>query len=141
MSLPKTAGLAAVLACAHLGCGGDGGTGPSGVETRVASRTLAPQETAAATTVVLGPRGGTVEVSADWTLGSNNVDVYVTPGDCFDHPSAVRAFACLVTASATGETARPERLSFPAAAGASYKVYVVNHGAEPDTVTVTLTVR
>jgi len=134
-------GLAMILALAHAGCGMDGGANPSAVETRVSSRSVAPQEAAAAATVVVGSRGATIEVAVNWTIGRNNVDVYVTPEDCFDIPSALTVFSCLVVAQAASETARPERLTFSGAAGASYKVFVFNRGAEPDTVTVTLTIR
>ena len=130
-----------LLAIAHAGCGGDRGANPGGVDTRVSSRSVAPQEGAAAASVVVGRRNATVDVSADWTIGRNDVDLYVTPGDCFDTPTALSVWSCLVVAKAEGETARPERLTFAGAAGASYEVFVVNRGAEPDTVTVILTIR
>ena len=86
-------------------------------------------------------RNATVEVTADWKVAGNNIDIYVTADDCFEIPTALSAWSCVSVAKAEGETARPERVAFPGSAGASYKVFVLNHGPEPDTVTLTLAVR
>ena len=131
-----------ILALAHAGCGMDSGASPSNAQTIVSSHGVAPQEGAAAANVVMGSRGATVEVAANWTIAGNNFDVYVTPADCFDTTtSVVLVFQCIMVASAASETQKPERLSFSGTAGSAYKVFVFNRGAEPDTVTVTLTIR
>ena len=139
MKLRVLAGPAVAVALAHAGCGG--GTGPSPVEQTV-SRRVGSGEGAAAATVSVGS-GGTakVEVVADWRVAGNNVDIYVTAGDCLEIPTALSAWSCVAVAKAEGDAARPERVTFPGSAGSSYKVFVVNHGPEPDTVTVTLSVR
>ena len=139
MRLRGLAGPAVAVALAHAGCGGS--TGPSPVAQTV-SRTVGSGEGAAAATVSV-PSGGnrTVEVMADWKVAANNVDLYVGAGDCFDVPTALSVWSCIAVAKAEGETGRPEKVAFPGSAGASYKVFVLNHGPEPDTVTVTLSVR
>jgi len=139
MKLRALAGPAVAVALAHAGCGGS--TGPSPVEQTV-SRTVGSGEAAAAATVSVGSGGsGTVEVTVDWKVAGNNIDVYVATGDCFEIPTALSAWSCVAVAKAEGETARPEKVAFPGSAGASYKVFVVNHGPAPDTVTVMLSVR
>lgn len=121
-------------------CGSDGGMSPTANETRVSRQSVDARQGAAAASFLMGG-GGTIEVSADWTIAGNNVDVYLTSGECRDVPSVLTALSCDVKARAEGETARPERLTFPGAAGTSYQVFVLNRGGKRDTVTVTLTVR
>ena len=138
MRLRGLAGPAVAVALAHAGCGGS--TGPSPVEQTV-SRTVGSGEGAAAATVSVGRDGSAkVEVMADWKVAGNNIDIYVAADDCLEIPTALSAWSCVSVAKAEGRTGPPERVSFPGSAGASYKVFVLNHGPEPDTVTVTLSV-
>lgn len=118
-------------------CGGT--TDPTATEVQESVHTVPPLQRVEAAQLSIADRG-TVEVSADWTRAGNDIDVYATPGDCFDTPSALSIESCIVLAAGAG-SAKPERLSFPGAAGGSYKVYVVNRGLETETVTVRLTVR
>ena len=130
---------AAVLAAATIGCGG-GTTDPTATEIRETVHAVAPQQAVAAAQLSLGERG-TVEVSVDWTVATNNIDVYATPGDCLNTPSALTVASCLVLAETVGIADKPERLSFPGVPGGVYRVFVVNRGSQADTVTVRLTVR
>jgi hypothetical protein len=135
----QRATAAVVAAAATIGCGG-GTTDPTATEIRETVHVVAPREAVAAAQLSLAERG-TVEVSADWTVAANNIDVYATPGDCFTTPSALSIESCLVLAQTVGIADKPERLSFPGLPGAVYRVFVVNRGSQPDTVTVRLTVR
>jgi hypothetical protein len=139
MKLRGLAGPAVAVALAHAGCGDS--TGPSPVEQTV-SRTVGSGEAAAAATVSVRSGGNaTVEVTADWKVAGNNFDIYVAANDCFDIPTALSAWSCVAVAKAVGETGPPEKVAFAGSAGATYKVFVLNHGPEPDTVTLTLSVR
>ena len=138
MKLRGLAGPAVAVALAHMGCGGS--TEPSPVEQTV-SRTVGSGEGAAAATVSVRSGGDAkVEVVADWKVAGNNIDIYVAAGDCFDIPTALSVWSCVAVTKSEGETGPPERVSFAGSAGAAYKVFIVNHGPEPDTVTVTLSV-
>jgi hypothetical protein len=139
MRFKNLAGFATIV-LAHAACGGDGSVSPSALETRESRRNVEALEGAAAGSVVMGSRDGTIELSADWTIAGNNFDLYLTAADCRDVPSVLSVMSCLVHAKAEG-TSRPERLTFPGAAGASYQVFVLNRGVKADTVTVQLTVR
>ena len=121
-------------------CGGGAGlTAPGGAEPQVVRQPVGALEGASAMSLRLD-RAGTVEVTADWGAAANDVDVYVTGADCFDIPTALSVWHCLTVAEATGAASKPERLSFDAAAG-SYKVLVLNRGSQPDTVTLTVSIR
>jgi hypothetical protein len=140
MSAVKNAGLAVVLA-SLTACGGDPAAGPSGVQDQVTTRPVGAGEGASVASVGGAATAAAVTVAADWGVAGNDVDLYVTGADCFDVPSALSIWSCLTVAEATGASSKPERLTFTAAAGASYKVLVLNRGSQPDTVTVTVTVR
>jgi hypothetical protein len=132
----RTGGAALLAAVATAACGGT--TAPTATEIRETVHSVPAQGAVAAAQLSLGERG-TIEVSADWTFAGNNIDVYATPGDCFTTPSALSIESCLILAETVG-AAKPERLTFPGVAGGTYRVVVVNRGAQPDTVTVRLTV-
>lgn len=140
MRTGTSAGIAVAAAIAFYGCAG-GVSDPTATETRVYTQFVAPSQAAAAADVRLGSRGGTVEVVADWTLAGNNIDVYATSADCFDFSTSVIAVTqCLALAEAAGQTVKPERLTLSGAAGGTYRLFVVNRGSQPDTVTVRLTI-
>lgn len=129
-----------VLALAATGaCGGGTATAPSGRD-MVAVVSVGARGGAPAAGLGGLRAGSSVDVAADWTVSSNDVDVYVTGADCLD-VTALSVDTCLALAQASGPSAKPERLVFTAAAGASYRVFVVNRGAQADTVTVTIAVR
>jgi hypothetical protein len=134
----KSIGIALGLGLAA--CGGPDGTGSTAPGTGSTTHTLAAQQGAAATVITTGSRSGTVEVTADWTVAGNDVDVFVAQGDCFDIPTALSVWSCLSEGQATG-TAKPQRLSFAAAPSTVYRVFVVNNGTVDDRVTVTVNIR
>lgn len=138
MSAIKNLGLIVVLA-GLAACGGGASTAPSGVEAQVVRQQVGALQGASITSIQ-SDRTATVDVAADWAVAGNDVDVYVTPADCINIPSALSAFSC-VTVARTDGTAKPERLTFSAVAGSSYKVLVLNRGDLPDMVTVTVTIR
>lgn len=137
MSLKKMGpalGLAALAAC-----GGDPATAPT-ESPGVMTLPVAAQQGAQVTALSFS-HGATAEVTADWGVVANDLDVYVTAADCIDIPSALSAFSCLTVAEAAGPAAKPERLTFPVAAGSAYKVFVINRGSQADTVRVTIAFR
>lgn len=138
MSAFRKAVLAFALV-ALAACGGSGVTAPGGAEPQVVRQPVGSLEGASALSLRLD-KAGTVEVSADWTAAANDVDVFVTGADCFEIPTALSVWHCLAIAQATGG-AKPERLAFTGVQGASYKVLVLNRGSQPDTVTLTVSVR
>jgi hypothetical protein len=73
-----------------------------------------------------GSGSGTADVTVEWTYASNDLDIYVTAQACT--VDAFSAGSCAYTAKADGTTSKPERLTFPASAGSSYRVWVVNFG-------------
>ncbi len=134
--------LASILCIALLGaCGGGGGsTSPS-----------SPTPTPAPVTVVLAQgsfpsfqpntalfldpitttRTGQLEVHADWTSAANNVDVYITQGQCtFEQILEVRCN--FIGIKQTGE--KPERLQVAGVAPGVYQVILVNRGVGAESV-------
>lgn len=140
MSALKSVGLVAAAA-GLIACSGDPGAGPSDVQAQVTTRPVAAREGAAIGSVGGFSAGTAVTVAADWGVAANDVDLFVATADCFDIPSALSVYSCLTVAQATGPSSKPERLTFTAAAGSSYKLFVLNRGSQPDTVTVTVSVR
>ena len=136
----RTSAVAALVAgIALVGCAG-GTSDPTATEVRVYNQTVAPQQEAEVAHVTLGTRGATVEVSADWTVGANNIDVYATPADCFNFSTSVIQVSSCLAAQAATPTSKPEQMTFEGAAGGTYRIIVVNRGVQADTVTVRLTI-
>src|SRR5262245_32047616 len=136
MRFSRSVGIAFGLGLAA--CGGTGATGPTAPGSGTTSQQLGPQQGAAATVLPAGSQAATGDVTADWTVAGNDVNVYVAQGDCFDIPTALSVWSCLGVAQATGSTAKPERVSFSAAPSTTYRVFVLNRGSVADTVTVTV---
>jgi len=75
---------------------------------------------------------GRIEVTVDWTFGTNDVDVYLVRGSCsFDQ--FVTQQCNLVTFSES-TTAKPERISAPGAAAGSYVLLIGNLGPSDESV-------
>jgi len=81
---------------------------------------------------------GTLEATVEWTLATNDVDIYVTTDACSEQTFAL--FQCTFLASADSATTKPEHVSLSVTAGA-YRVWVVNLGPteEAGTVEVAIT--
>jgi hypothetical protein len=69
---------------------------------------------------------GTVEIVADWTFASNDVDVFWFAGSC-SPAQAVRG-QCTVIAAEQSSTLKPERLTLTNVAAGSYTVGFANFG-------------
>lgn len=137
MNLSKSLALALGLAAA--GCGGQELTSPGGDPGTTRATVGAQQASAAVTLAALG-RSAMVDVTVDWGMAGNNFDVYVTDAGCLELTTLTLP-ECWPLMGATSASAKPERLTFAAEPGSSYKVFVVNRGSTPDTVTVSVTLR
>jgi hypothetical protein len=131
--------LAAVLPA----CGsGDAGTTPATPErTRIAAGTfnVVGTEEAAQNGLVVDigsgpigvPNSGTVEIVADWTSPSNNIDIYFFLGSCVS-AQAVRG-DCTIANRSSSTTTKPERLTIFGVPAGNYSVGFANLGLTNET--------
>ena len=69
---------------------------------------------------------GTLDVTVDWTLAANDVDVVLTRGTCsFEQLFALQ---CNVVMVADSATTKPERLRLPGATAGAYTLMIINIG-------------
>jgi hypothetical protein len=128
-------------------CGGGGGGGNN--PTPVATPTPGPTRTQIAggnftvvglpeanragfnVDVAAGPvsvsGAGTVEIVADWTFASNDVDILFFNGACTS-AQAVRG-QCSIANRTTSTSAKPERLTITGVPAGNYSVGFANYGA------------
>jgi hypothetical protein len=132
--------MAALALAAFLpACGGGGSTTPSApqptrtqiaggnftvVGTDAASNAGFPLDIAAGPVTVSG--AGTVEIVADWTFASNDVDILFYTGSC-SSAQAVRE-QCAISNRTTSTTAKPERLTITGVPAGNYSVGFANYG-------------
>jgi hypothetical protein len=141
---PARAWMAAVALAAVLpACGsGDAGTTPTTpTRTRIAAGTfnVVGTEEAARNGLVVdigsGPIGvpnfGTVEIVADWTSPSNNIDILFFLGSCVS-AQAVRG-DCTIANRSSSTTTKPERLSIIGVPAGNYSVGFANLGLTDET--------
>lgn len=130
--------LAAVLPA----CGGGGGgttpttLAPQPTRTQIAggSFTVAGTDEANANgflfDVAAGPVSvsgtGTVEIVADWTFASNDIDIFFYTGSCTS-AQAIRG-QCTISNRTTSTTAKPERLTITGVPAGSFSVGFANYG-------------
>lgn len=132
--------LAAILAPSllHPGCAGTNLlTGEREPERSVISNQhwdLEPLDTLAVDIRLTGLGSGTLDATAEWTLASNNVDLYVTAIACT--PEMFATERCSYKARADSPTTKPERVSFDVSAGDSYRFWVVNFGPQKESGTL-----
>ena len=69
---------------------------------------------------------GTVEIVADWTFASNDVDIFWFAGTCTSI-QAVRG-QCTILAAAQSPTQKPERLTITNVGAGTYSVGIANFG-------------
>lgn len=140
----RTGGWIAALALAAVlpACGGGGGTTPSALPP-------APQPTRTLignfNFQVLGVpdanraglsrdfflqqltlnQSGTLEIIADWTFASNDIDIVLFSGTCT--PAQITGPGCTVVDATTSVTTKPERLTRSVTAGA-FTIGITNFG-------------
>jgi hypothetical protein len=129
------------LAAGLPGCGGGGdGGGPTGPSTPTRSVVTQQNWNAAFGDVlavdltVTGTGTGTMDATVNWRSPSNDIDIAATTTSC--SPGSFVADACDLLASATTTTAKPERISFSATGGTSYRIWIVNFGPRADSGTI-----
>jgi len=128
-------GLMTALALGLPGCGGDS---DNGSDTFTDSRNLAVLE--AFGLIFTAQRNGTVDVNVNWNNGGNDIDIYVTAGNCPNIDSLLNG-NCNVIAFSESATAKPETLTFGATNGQLYTTWALNLGPSSDTVTIRLDAR
>jgi len=70
---------------------------------------------------------GTLDVKADWTSASNNIDLFVFTSPC----TATQAISgdCTELSRTSSTTTKPEQLSVPGFAAGSYVLAIANFGS------------
>lgn len=136
--------MAAVALAAFLpACGGGGGGGntptpvatpaPQPTRTLVDNRnfTVGPfPEVVTLPISVTGTGTGTVEINADWTFASSDIDIVWYSGTC--SPAAATARSCTVIALTTSVTQKPERLTVSNVGAGSYTVGIANFASRSE---------
>jgi len=74
----------------------------------------------------ISPAANPVEMIADWTFASNDIDIVLFRGSCTAQAFVART--CSEVASTTSVTQKPERLVVSNVAAGAYTVAVVNFG-------------
>jgi|SRR5262245_1076093 len=136
--------VSSILVAAMPGCGGGGGGSPTGPSTPTTTRRqlTTVNFTVAGTTeanrqglvvdaflaelTITGGTANPLEMIADWTFASNDIDVVLFRGNCT--PQAFVAQNCSEMGSTTSTTAKPEHLSVNNVASGTYTVAIVNFG-------------
>jgi hypothetical protein len=70
-------------------------------------------------------QAGTLEITADWTFASNDVDIHLYSGNCSFQ--TLTTTGCTRNAQADSVSNKPERLTFNATAG-TYAIGIANFG-------------
>ena len=143
----RTGAWMAALALAALlpACGGGGGGGntpttlppaPQPTRTQIGSGNFTvlgvpaanalgfPMDVAVTTLTISGTGTGTVEIVADWTFASSDIDIWFITGSCTAAQAARQQ--CTVAAATTSVTAKPERLTITGVAAGSYTIGFAN---------------
>ena len=142
MTPRRRGALAAALAAALSGCGGDGATGPDtperrsiGTGTFAVEGTVVAQENGYNADVATGPlvlaEGGHLEVIADWASAGNNVDIFLYLGTCTAEQA--RSNACPIANRTESTTRKPERLSVIGVPPGRYSIGFANFGPTSET--------
>jgi len=132
-SSPWALGLMVALALVNPGCGSDNNNGS---DTFTDSRNLAVLE--AFGLIFTAQRNGTVDVNVNWNNSNNDIDIYVTAGNC-PNIDALLNGNCNVIAFSESGSAKPETLTFGASNGQLYTTWALNLGPGSDTATIRLT--
>jgi hypothetical protein len=124
--------LAVLASCALAmpGCNGEIPTGPTRKVITEQGWTLAVGQALSVDVEITGVGSGTVDATAEWTLATDDVDIYVTAPACTIDMLAGQM--CAYKAKADSTTAKPEKVSFSASAGDKYRFWIVNFGPQPE---------
>ncbi len=126
--------LAAAVAAASVlpGCGGGSGqvTAPSGGGRQIVTQLNWELEAggfrgADISITSSGATKGTLDAVVEWTLATNDINIYVTATACT--PEMFASQLCSYAAKADSRTTKPERVSF-SVTGGSYRIWFVNFG-------------
>ncbi len=74
------------------------------------------------------PATGTVEVNADWTFASSDLDIHWYAGNC--SPAQATNRQCTILAQTTSVTTKPERLTISNVAAGTYTVGVASFAGQ-----------
>ena len=124
------AGIVAVMAACLSACEYI----PTSASELIDSDTIAVRAEATASDTFATNAKGTLEVTADWTVASNNVDIFIARGSGSCTAEALKNRSCDVVGSGESPTAKPESLTIANLAAGTYTLHVVNSGAAADTV-------
>jgi hypothetical protein len=78
------------------------------------------------------PKAGRIDAIADWTLGSNDVDVYLVKAGCT--VDLFNSRQCAVLAFSESATAKPEKITASNAAVGDYQFLIGNVGPETESI-------
>lgn len=132
--------LAAGLVAGLVACGGGGGGGvvnstppptppPPVVVSQILGYSLSAGDVSYAPFATTST--GTLEATVDWTFGTNDLDVYLTPSSCtFDQLTAAR---CTMLAFSESSTTKPEKARATNVAAGNYIIWIHNVGPADDT--------
>lgn len=84
-------------------------------------------------------RAGRLDATADWTLGTNNLDVYLVRGEC--NYDQLAAGQCEVLVASESLTAKPETVRYESPAASTYTIFVNNLGPGDESVSFQVVLR
>ncbi len=101
------------------------GSGPFSVLGVPAANALGfPQDVAVVTLTLTGSGTGTVEIVADWTFASSDIDIWLINGSCT--PAQAATQSCPIANRTTSVTAKPERLTVTGVPVGTYTIGFAN---------------
>ena len=142
-ALGRARAAAAALALLLPACGtNDTGTTPTpGVRRQIAGGTFNVVGTVEANALGFNAdiaagrfvvsEAGTLEITADWTSASNNVDIFFYLGSCSSEQA--RNNACQIANRTVSLTNKPERLTIIGVPAGNYSLGFANFGPTPET--------
>src|SRR5262245_9422431 len=132
---------AALLAVAALAACGGNSTGPDPVGRQViGTQSGSVPSLAAVAHPVSSGSSGTIDVTLDWGNAANDFDIFITSNNCNTTSLGdleAGAGNCSHITSAQSSNLKPERVTWAATGGTTYKIWVANFGLSTDSYTVT----
>jgi hypothetical protein len=84
-------------------------------------------------------RAGRLDATVDWTLATNNLDVYLVRGEC--NYDQLAAGQCEVLVASESPTAKPETVRYESPAASTYTIFVNNLGPGEESVSFQVVLR